>query len=954
MTTATCYHSKGSKALWRIFGVIAVVAVIIFSSAPKIALAASINLPYSGRLVEDDGKPLDGPVDVVVEFFATAESDESLAGPYVYSKVTLDSGVFQINLNLDTAEFHQVFQAAETPAWIQITDATHGITYPRQLLGMAPVALKVPVDGATIGWNAAGQLEMLEGASVSRIGGQKFETTGAAPGQVLAWDNNTKSWKPSAATAGGSITHLELATSSVTSDKLASSAVTDSKVAANAISETKIAGAAVSTSKIRDDAVTTAKIVDGAIISDKLASGAVTTAKIADGAISTTKIADTAVAPGKLAHNCTTGQALKIGSDPSTFDCETVGGGGGDVFKSGNAATAPMELGTTTNHPLHLKANDTVGLSIISSGDIGIGTPTPNAALDVAGASGIRAQQICDESGSNCKDISGGWGGDGTVTSVAITGPSAGIDVTGGPVTGDGTFSLGLTNDLAAVEDLSGTGITVRTGIDTWGTITDNSTDWDLAHTDRLKWDGSATGLDAAVGRSSLGLQIGSDVQAYDAQLTNFAGLIPTADNFIMGNGTNFGLVTGSAARSAIGAAASGANSDITSLSNLDNNSISGDKLSGGTIDTFASTGIDDNAAATAVTIDATGQVGVGTALPNSPLEVAGMVHSTSGGFKLPDGTIIDEAGDIGGSTTSALIQNWPDAIVCDTTIDGISYNVPHFLSIQYSSSNKVIYRYIHSGSDKQIIFDLATGAYTSQSGWSTVDCTNKSISTLISEGKAKYFGNDIATVASDDDGDTKIMVEKTSDEDAIRFDTAGSEKMTIAASGNVGIGTSSPSETLHVEGSVRIANGTEGLGKILTSDSNGIATWQSRGHSKLFSGYGNTTGTAFSSTAFSAIEINEIFNSNPTYSAFTITEAGRYDLSVSANICAPGVSGSTGVLVMVNSTIKRRSIGPSGMCSGASVRHVALLSVGDTLKAQCQQNAGHTANCYVDLVKLD
>ena len=81
MTTATRYHSKGSKALWRIFGVIAVVAVIIFSSAPKNALAASVNLPYSGRLVEDDGKPLDGPVDVVVEFFASAESDESLNWP---------------------------------------------------------------------------------------------------------------------------------------------------------------------------------------------------------------------------------------------------------------------------------------------------------------------------------------------------------------------------------------------------------------------------------------------------------------------------------------------------------------------------------------------------------------------------------------------------------------------------------------------------------------------------------------------------------------------------------------------------------------------------------------------------------------------------------------------------------------------------------------------------------
>lgn len=43
-----------------------------------------------------------------------------------------------------------------------------------------------------------------------------------------------------------------------------------------------------------------------------------------------------------------------------------------------------------------------------ATGYVGIGTAAPGADLDVAG--GIRAQQICDETGSNCKDISAGWG----------------------------------------------------------------------------------------------------------------------------------------------------------------------------------------------------------------------------------------------------------------------------------------------------------------------------------------------------------------------------------------------------------------------------------------------------------------------------------------------------------------------------------------------------------------
>lgn len=52
---------------------------------------------------------------------------------------------------------------------------------------------------------------------------------------------------------------------------------------------------------------------------------------------------------------------------------------------------------------------------------------------------------------------------------------------------------------------LSGTGLVKSTaGAITY--ITDNSTNWDTAYTDRLKWDGGSTGLVAATGRTSLGL----------------------------------------------------------------------------------------------------------------------------------------------------------------------------------------------------------------------------------------------------------------------------------------------------------------------------------------------------------------------------------------------------------------------------------------------------------------
>ncbi|MFN3454983.1 MAG: tail fiber domain-containing protein [Pseudobdellovibrio sp.] len=44
---------------------------------------------------------------------------------------------------------------------------------------------------------------------------------------------------------------------------------------------------------------------------------------------------------------------------------------------------------------------------------------------------------------------------------------------------------------------------------------------------------------------------------------------------------------------------------------------------------------------------------------------------------------------------------------------------------------------------------------------------------------------------------------------------------------GNVGIGISNPSVKLEVSGAIKIADGTQGIGRVLTSDANGLASWQ-------------------------------------------------------------------------------------------------------------------------------
>lgn len=79
----------------------------------------------------------------------------------------------------------------------------------------------------------------------------------------------------------------------------------------------------------------------------------------------------------------------------------------------------------------------------------------------------------------------GGGGGSGTVTSVAMSVPT-GLSVAGSPVTTAGTFAVTYSAGYAIP-------------------TTAKQSEWDAAYADRLKWDGGATGLVAATGRTSLG-----------------------------------------------------------------------------------------------------------------------------------------------------------------------------------------------------------------------------------------------------------------------------------------------------------------------------------------------------------------------------------------------------------------------------------------------------------------
>jgi len=134
--------------------------------------------------------------------------------------------------------------------------------------------------------------------------------------------------------------------------------------------------------------------------------------------------------------------------------------------------------------------------------------------------------------------------------------------------------------------------------------------------TDVQAYDADLTTLGAGgpSARSFLGLAIGTDVQAYDAQLADIAGLTPTDNNFIVGNGTNFVAESGATARTSLG---------LGSIATQDASNVT---VTGGSI-----TGITDLAIADGGTGASTANTALNNLLPTQT--------SNSGKYLKTDGT---------------------------------------------------------------------------------------------------------------------------------------------------------------------------------------------------------------------------------------------------------------------------------------------------------------------------
>lgn len=176
--------------------------------------------------------------------------------------------------------------------------------------------------------------------------------------------------------------------------------------------------------------------------------------------------------------------------------------------------------------------------------------------------------------------------------------------------------------------------------------------------------------------------------------------------------------------------------------------------------------------------INSSGNVGIGTTAPTSKLEVAGMIYSTTGGIKLPDGTILDDASDLGAGGGDSY---W------DTATGGIKY-MDGNVGIGIDSPQELLHINGSVRGNQSGALRISSG-----NGYIDVGARNTGWAHFVTDRPSFYFNTEIRVASG--------LIGSYNNDLSLR--AAGSTIMTLTTGGNVGIGCQNPQTALSVNGTI-------------------------------------------------------------------------------------------------------------------------------------------------------
>ncbi|QDK38050.1 hypothetical protein DOE51_10855 [Bdellovibrio sp. NC01] len=294
----------------------------------------------------------------------------------------------------------------------------------------------ISISGSQLSGNIAGNAAGFTGSLSGDVtGGQgatkvvalqnkNISATAPTDGQVLQWSNSSNKWEPTTLPAAnpGTITGVT-AGSGLTGGGTSGSVslAVDSGTSANQI--------------VKLDGTAKLPSVDGSALTNlnpANLSGSIPVSKGGTGATSLTAdrlIASNSTGTALIPFTCGTTSMVtfdaagKMGC--TAFSATTFFANGGNAF-----GTSTADLGTTNNIPLNFMANGGTKMTILTNGNVGIGTTTPTNPLDVSVSTAAMAKMMqiknSDATGGAAVNIVAG------TNSVALGtwGPSAGGTVT--------------------------------------------------------------------------------------------------------------------------------------------------------------------------------------------------------------------------------------------------------------------------------------------------------------------------------------------------------------------------------------------------------------------------------------------------------------------------------------------------------------------------------------------